>query len=71
MFVDLVPLLALDDRRLPTGQFIFITDTAIDGNFLLHHFLSMYLRGALAADFCVFVFGILIGLPCLGRKGLL
>ena len=45
MFVDLVQLLALDDRRLPSGQFIFITDSNIDGNFMLHHFLSMYLRG--------------------------
>ncbi len=47
MFADLVPLLGWDERRLPAGQFIYLSDASVDGTFLIHHFIAMYIKGTM------------------------
>ena len=54
MFSDLVPILHWSEHVLPVGKFISITSNspdgllsggAADGKILLHHFISMYIKG--------------------------
>ncbi|XP_062459941.1 elongator complex protein 6 isoform X3 [Pezoporus occidentalis] len=44
MFAELNDLLDASPQRLETGKFTLLRDTRTDGSFLVHHFLSFYLR---------------------------
>ncbi|XP_074429939.1 elongator complex protein 6 isoform X1 [Larus michahellis] len=44
MFVELNELLGASPQRPETGKFTLLRDTRTDGSFLVHHFLSFYLR---------------------------
>ncbi|KAM9387073.1 elongator complex protein 6 [Phaethornis superciliosus] len=44
MFVELNELLDASPQRPETGKFTLLRDSRTDGSFLVHHFLSFYLR---------------------------
>ncbi|KAM4907527.1 elongator complex protein 6 [Sylvia borin] len=44
MFAELNELLGASPERPDAGQFTLLRDTRTDGSFLVHHFLSFYLR---------------------------
>ncbi|XP_074012984.1 elongator complex protein 6 [Numenius arquata] len=44
MFAELNELLGASPQRPETGKFTLLRDTRTDGSFLVHHFLSFYLR---------------------------
>ncbi|CAM9198649.1 unnamed protein product [Bubo scandiacus] len=44
MFAELNELLDASPQRPGTGKFTLLRDTRTDGSFLVHHFLSFYLR---------------------------
>ncbi|XP_059674558.1 elongator complex protein 6 isoform X4 [Gavia stellata] len=44
MFAELNELLDASPQRPETGKFTLLRDTRTDGSFLVHHFLSFYLR---------------------------
>ncbi|XP_052665105.1 elongator complex protein 6 isoform X1 [Harpia harpyja] len=44
MFTELNELLDASPQRPETGKFTLLRDTRTDGSFLVHHFLSFYLR---------------------------
>ncbi|XP_057258833.1 elongator complex protein 6 isoform X3 [Pezoporus wallicus] len=44
MFAELNELLNASPQRPETGKFTLLRDTRTDGSFLVHHFLSFYLR---------------------------
>ncbi len=45
MFAELNNLLDISDKCPPTGSNILITESRTDGTFLLHHLVSLYLKG--------------------------
>ncbi|XP_066406303.1 elongator complex protein 6 isoform X3 [Molothrus aeneus] len=49
MFAELNELLGASPERPDAGKFTLLRDTRTDGSFLVHHFLSFYLRGGSAA----------------------
>ncbi|XP_027765199.1 elongator complex protein 6-like, partial [Empidonax traillii] len=44
MFAELNELLGASPQRPEPGKFTLLRDTRTDGSFLVHHFLSFYLR---------------------------
>ncbi|XP_035661620.1 elongator complex protein 6-like [Branchiostoma floridae] len=45
MFTELNVILGFDHLKPPKGQFVLISDSLTDGSFLIHHFLSLYIKG--------------------------
>ncbi|XP_033097177.1 elongator complex protein 6-like isoform X2 [Anneissia japonica] len=45
MFSDLNEILQFDVNNLPKGNVITIADNNMDANFLIHHFISLFIRG--------------------------
>ncbi|XP_072029391.1 elongator complex protein 6-like [Amphiura filiformis] len=45
MFNELNVQLNIDTAALPKGSFFLINESDVDGSFLIHHFLSAYLKG--------------------------
>lgn len=51
MFSELNVLLKWDVSSLPKGKCVIIQESDADGSFLMHHFLSSYLRGGFSVCF--------------------
>lgn len=49
MFADLLPVFGFGEHTPPRGQCLYLSDAGLDGGFLLHHFLSLFLKGGNAA----------------------
>ncbi|XP_002737485.1 elongator complex protein 6-like [Saccoglossus kowalevskii] len=45
MFTELNALLDCIPSRPPKGQFILLSDNLTDGTFILHHYISLFLKG--------------------------
>ncbi|XP_019618100.1 PREDICTED: elongator complex protein 6-like [Branchiostoma belcheri] len=45
MFTELNTFLGFDHLKPPKGQFVLISDSLTDDSFLIHHFLSLYIKG--------------------------
>ncbi|KPP65227.1 elongator complex protein 6-like [Scleropages formosus] len=44
MFPELNSILSISPENIPQGQFVVLSDRSGDASFLIHHFLSLYLR---------------------------
>lgn len=47
MFVELNNILNCNEKTPPKGQTILVTETAAEGSFMIHHLISLYLKGEL------------------------
>ncbi|XP_025047650.1 elongator complex protein 6 [Alligator sinensis] len=55
MFVELNELLHASPERPEQGTFTLLRDTRTDGSFLVHHFLSFYLKAGCKVCFVALI----------------
>ncbi|XP_044175357.1 elongator complex protein 6-like [Acropora millepora] len=55
MFADFNSLMNFSEKSPPKNKFVLISDAQNDASFIIHHFLSMYIKGGLRVIFLALV----------------
>lgn len=55
MFAEFNSLMNFSEKSPPKRKFVLVTDEQNDGSFIIHHFLSMYIKGGLKVVFLALV----------------
>ncbi|XP_067046764.1 elongator complex protein 6-like isoform X2 [Acropora muricata] len=55
MFADFNSLMNFSEKSPPKSKFVLVSDAQNDASFIIHHFLSMYIKGGLRVIFLALV----------------